>query len=69
MTLVNQPTAAPTRKMTAVIIAGIATAAAQTMLARYAPDFAGTQFLEDFNIWVQALVMIGFGYMTKEREV
>lgn len=67
MTLVNQPTSAPTRKMTAVIVAGALTAILQTVIAKYLPDFPATQFLADFDVWAQAVVMMAFGYFTKER--
>lgn len=67
MTLISQPTSAPTRKMTAVVVSGLITAILQIMLTRHAPEFPATQLLSDFDIWIQALVMMGFGYMTKER--
>lgn len=64
--LVTQPTAAPTRKMWAVILSGIVTATVQTLLETYAPDLPVTEILAQVDVWVQALVMAGFGYAVRE---
>jgi hypothetical protein len=65
--LVTQPTAAPTRKMLAVILSGIVTATVQTLLETYAPGLPITEVVAQIDVWVQALVMAGFGYAVKDR--
>ena len=67
MTLVNQPTKAPTRKMMAVMIAGIVTLVAQTALQTYFPDMKVAEFLKQLELIIQAIVMTGAGYVVKER--
>ena len=64
---VNQPTPLPTRKMMAVMVSGFAMIVVQMLLQNYAPDVPATEFLMQFELFVQALVMAFFGYMTKER--
>ena len=63
---VNQPTAAPNRKIWAVIIAGIVTAAAQAILTEYAPDLPIADMIQQLDVWVQAAIMVIAGYMTRE---
>lgn len=64
--LVTQATVAPTRKMWAVILSGIVTATVQTLLETYAPDLPINEILAQIDVWVQALVMAGFGYFVRE---
>ena len=65
--LVSQPTAAPTRKMLAVILSGIVTATLQTLLETYAPSLPITEIVAQIDVWMQALIMAGFGYAVRER--
>ena len=64
---VNQPTPLPTRKMMAVMVSGAAMIVVQMLLQNYAPEVPATEFLMQFELFVRALVMAFFGYMTKER--
>lgn len=66
-TKINQPTANPTRKLWAVIIAGVVTAAAQGLLEAYAPDLPIADMIQQLDLWVQAAIMIAAGYITRER--
>lgn len=66
--LVNQPTKFPTRKLMAVIIAGMVIGGLQAGLGFIWPEESFTPLLEKLDIWVQAGVMMAAGYMTKERE-
>ena len=61
--LVTQPTAAPTRKMWAVLIAGAVTSIVNVLAIRYVPDFATPEVLSI----VGAAMMVLAGYVVKER--
>ena len=65
--LATQPTAAPTRKMWAVILSGIVTATVQTLLETYAPGLPITEVVAQIDVWFQALVMAGCGYAVRDR--
>jgi uncharacterized membrane protein len=52
--------------MWAVILSGIVTATVQTLLETYAPRLPITEILAQIDVWVQALVMAGFGYAVRE---
>ena len=67
MTLKTQPTAAPSRKMWAVIAAGIVTGALQGGLAAAFPDADFTALVDQAGPWITAAVMAIAGYMTKDR--
>lgn len=67
MPLIDQPTPRPTRKMLAVILAGIAAAAAQTVLVRAFPGYAFAEVVENIDYLAQGLVMAVAGYFTRER--
>ena len=70
--LVNQPSAAPTRKLWAVILAGMAAGAVQggisaacgagVELACAVPDVS-----DSVNVWATAGLMALAGYFTRER--
>lgn len=66
--LVSQPTAAPTRKMTAATLAGGLMAAIQWLVTNLAPQYAG--WLQDpvFVSIETAVVMFVAGYFTKNAE-
>ncbi len=61
--MINQPTAAPTRKMWAVMLAAAATSVVKVLMAKYAPEF-GTPQLYDL---LQAVLIVGAGYMVRDR--
>ena len=67
MALQSQPSAAPTRKMLAVIIAGMIMGGIQTLLRTYWPDHPFAPLMGDLEIWLQAAVMVAAGYLTRER--
>jgi hypothetical protein len=69
MTLVVQPTTKPTRKIYAVILAGLVTAGLQTLLSRLFPGSALLGFIngQDLDIWIQGIVMAGAGYLAREN--
>jgi len=66
MTLINQPTSMPTRKVAAGTIAGVITAAAVAGLRAYRPDLS-----EAFGPMIEQLVpvVVAFvaSYFTRER--
>ena len=61
--LANQPTAAPTRKMWAVMAAAALTSVVKVLLATYYPLLA-TPAVYDL---LQAVLIFGAGYVVKER--
>lgn len=65
--LVNQPSAAPTRKMNAVAIGGVIGAIAVGSIRRWAPEFDAPG-ITDF-IMFTAPVVVGWvaGWFTRER--
>lgn len=67
MTLKNQPSAWPTRKIAAVLISGAVLGAVQSGLGLFWPDHPFHGLMDQFDIWIQAAVMFGFGYMVKEK--
>jgi len=67
MALQNQPTAWPTRKLAAVIIAGMVTGGLQAGLQYLMPDAALSELMAQVDIIVQGVVMAAAGYWTKER--
>lgn len=67
MALQNQPTAAPTRKIAAVIIAGMVVGGVQSALNIFWPDHPFAPIMQDLDLWIQTGVMILAGYMTKEK--
>ena len=60
----NQPTANPTRKVWAVIIAAFLVNGGVGVLRQFAPEIADAIPAQE---WVTALAMIFAGYMVKER--
>lgn len=69
MALVNQSSKLPTRKIMAVILSGMIVGGLQSALNLFWPDHPFAPFMEDFDIWVQGVIMILAGYMTKEKNV
>ncbi len=67
MALENQPTAMPTRKIAAVIIAGMLIGGVQSALNIFWPDHPFAPIMADLDTWVQFGVMALAGYMTKEK--
>lgn len=67
MALVNQTSKRPTRKITAMIISGMVIGVAQSLLRYFWPDHPFAPYVDDVDIWLQGAIMLGFGYMTKER--
>ncbi len=61
--LINQDTAAPTRKMWAVAIAGALTSVISVLMGRYAPDFA----TPEVRIFVGTAMMMFAGYVVRNR--
>ncbi len=61
--LVTQPTAAPTRKMWAVMAAGAVTSIINVLMMRYVPDFATPEVLSI----VGAAMMVLAGYVVCDR--
>lgn len=67
MALVNQASKYPTRKIMAVIISGMILGAAQSLLRLFWPDHPFAPYMNDIDIWLQGVVMIAAGYLTKEK--
>lgn len=61
--LVNQSSAAPTRKMWAVLIAGAVTSLINVLMTQYIPDFATPEVLSIIG----AALMVLAGYMVRDR--
>lgn len=68
MALVNQASKLPTRKVMAVILAGMVVGGIQSALGMFWPDHPFAPYMDELDIWVQGLMMIAAGYLTKERE-
>lgn len=66
--LVVQQSAMPTRKIFAVIIAGMLAGLVQSLLKVYWPGHPFGGMMADLDIWIQALIMVIAGYVTKEKE-
>ena len=66
--LKNQPTAFPTRKVLAVIVSGMILGAVQSLLQLTWPDHPFQPLMEQFDIWIQAGVMIAAGYFVREKQ-
>jgi hypothetical protein len=67
MTLQNQPTKMPTRKIMAVILSGMVLGGVQSALSIFWPDHPFAPLMDQFDIWIQAGVMIASGYLVKEK--
>ena len=67
--LVNQPSAWPTRKLWAVIIAGMAVSGIRAALSVLWPDHPFEPFLVELGPWIQTGVMALAGYMTRNEAV
>jgi hypothetical protein len=67
MSLVNQPSFLPTRKMMAVIISGAIMGAVNQLLNIYWPEHPFIDLLDDVEIWLQMGIMVVAGYMTQEK--
>lgn len=65
--LIKQPTNWPTRKIAAVIVAGMVTGGLQSAAQVFSPDANVVEFLAQVDIWVQMGVMSLAGYLTKEQ--
>lgn len=66
MALVTQASKFPTRKIMAVIISGMITGVAQSLLRLFWPDHPFAPYMESVDIWLQGLIMVYVGYMTKD---
>lgn len=65
--LVTQPTAAPTRKMVAVMLAALAVAGLRVALSVWAPDAVDEQSLMILQESISAAIIMGAGYFTRDR--
>ncbi|TPE42928.1 hypothetical protein [Amaricoccus solimangrovi] len=65
--LVDQPSAAPTRKLWAVILSGMVISVLRTLLTTYAPELPAEDLLAQLGPYVQLGVMAAAGYLTRER--
>jgi hypothetical protein len=66
--LIKQPTAKPTRKWVAMIIAGMVVGGVSTALDIFWPGHPFQPLMDDLGMYVQ-LAVIGFvGYMTRNRQ-
>lgn len=69
MALVKQASKFPTRKIMAVILSGMIIGGAQALLKLFWPDHPFAPYMEDVDVWLQGLIMVLAGYMTKEKQV
>lgn len=69
MTLKNQPTAMPNRKIMAVIISGMIVGGIQSALGIFWPDHPFAPIMSELDMWIQFGVMAFAGYMVKEKDV
>ena len=67
MTLVNQPTAKPTRKMWAVLVAAALVGAVRAVLAVLLPDLDPGPVVEIVRPFVEGGLIWLAGYMARER--
>lgn len=67
MTLTNQQSKLPNRKIAAVIISGMIIGGAQSALQLLWPEHPFAGVMDQLDMWIQAGVMIAAGYMTRER--
>lgn len=68
MALVSQTSKFPTRKIMAVILSGVITGVIQSLLRYFWPDHPFSPYMEDVDIWLQGVIMVYAGYMTKEKD-
>jgi hypothetical protein len=68
MALVAQTSKFPTRKIMAVILSGMITGVIQSLLRYFWPDHPFSPYMEDVDIWLQGVIMVYAGYMTKEKD-
>lgn len=68
MTLINQPSKIPNRKIAAVIISGMIIGGLQSGLQLFWPDHPFAPLMDQFDVWIQAGVMIAAGYLARERK-
>lgn len=62
--LIDQPSAAPSRKMWAVILAAFVVGGAKQVLAAFAPEVAEAIPASD---WIEPLAMILAGYFVRDK--
>lgn len=67
--LVDQASAAPTRKLWAVIISGLVMSVLRSLLVTYLPDLPADDILLQIAPYVQVGVMAAAGYLTRNRAV
>lgn len=65
--LVNQPTAMPTRKLMAAMIAGAVTGVVVPLLTRALPPSEAAQLLAGADAWIQYGSMVAAAYLTRNR--
>ena len=63
MPLTDQPSAAPSRKMIAVIVAGAITSVLNILMMKYIPDFT----TPEVQLLIQTGVMALAGYMARDH--
>lgn len=68
MALTNQASKLPTRKIMAVILSGMIVGGIQSALGIFWPDHPFAPYMEDMDIWIQGMIMVYAGYMTKEKK-
>lgn len=66
--LVTRNSPLPTRKIFAVIVAGMVVGGVQAGLKLLWPDHPFGEVLENLDVWIQGAVMIAAGYMTRDKE-
>lgn len=52
----------------AVILSGMITGVIQSLLRYFWPDHPFSPYMEDVDIWLQGVIMVYAGYMTKEKD-
>jgi len=66
--LKTQSSKLPTRKILAVIVAGMVVGGLQSGLNLLWPDHPFAPIMQDLDLWVQTGVMIVAGYMVKDKQ-
>ena len=67
MTTINQPSAMPTRKMWAVMVAGLLVAGLRVTLGTLYPDIDMGPVIEAVRPIVESALIVAAGYFTKDN--
>ena len=67
MTLINQPSKMPTRKVMAVIVSGAVVGAGRAALDIVWPGHPLDAAFQEFGTVITAGILVAAGYMTKDR--